>query len=74
MASFDSGVAYYIEATATVKVYFPVDNKGNAEICCRMCPYLSADSRICRLNGSIVEYPKTNIGGKCPLEPTEVEA
>ena len=73
MASFDSGVAYYIEATATVKVYFPVDSKGNAEICCRMCPYLSADSRICRLNGSIVEYPKTNIGGNCPLEPTEVE-
>ena len=74
MANFDSGVAYYIEATATVKVYFPVDSKGNAEICCRMCPYLSADSRICRLNGSIVEYPKTNIGGKCPLVPTEVEA
>ena len=74
MASFDSGVAYYIEATATVKVYFPVDSKGNAEICCRMCPYLSADSRICRLNGSIVEYPNTNIGGKCRLVPTEVEA
>ena len=74
MASFDSGVAYYIEATATVSVFFPVDNKGNAEICCRMCPYLSADGRICRLNGSIVEYPKTNIGGNCPLEPTEVEA
>ena len=74
MASFDSGVAYYIEATATVKVYFPVDSKGNAEICCRMCPYLSADSRICRLNGSMVEYPKTKIGGKCPLIPTEVEA
>ena len=74
MASFDSGVAYYIEATATVSVFFPVDNKGNAEICCRMCPYLSADSRICRLNGSIVEYPKTNIGGKCLLEPTEVES
>ena len=74
MTSFDSGVAYYIEAPATVQVYFPVDSKGNAEICCRMCPYLSADSRICRLNGSIVEYPKTNIGGKCPLVPTEVEA
>ena len=74
MASFDSGVAYYIEVTATVKVYFPVDSKDNTEICCCMCPYLSADSRICRLNGSIVEYPKTNIGGKCPLVPTEVEA
>lgn len=73
MANFDSGVAYYIKATATVEVYFPVDKKGNSEICCRMCPYLSADSRICRLNSSIVEYPKTNIGGKCPLEPVEVE-
>ena len=47
--------------------------KGNAEICCRMCPYLSADSRICRLNGRIVEYPQKNIGGNCPLEPVEVE-
>ena len=73
MHNFDNGVKGYVVGECNVKVYFPVDSKGNAEICCRMCPYLSADSRICRLNGAIVEYPKTNIGGNCPLEPTEVE-
>ena len=34
MANFDSGVASYITATGKVSNHFPVDNKGNAFVCC----------------------------------------
>lgn len=65
---FENGVRKYIKATATVEVYFPVDDKGNEYICCEYCPYLSHNSRICHLNSEIVEFPKKYVGSKCPLK------
>lgn len=38
MPNFESGVASYIKAEATIKVNFPVDEKGRAEIACKHCP------------------------------------
>lgn len=68
MANFESGVASYIKGQATVEVFFPVDQKGNAEICCRHCPYLSSNDRMCQLNKMPVAYPNKYIGDNCPLK------
>ena len=71
MASFDSGVAKYIQATATIKVAFPVDFKGNADISCYQCVFFRKNYRTCGLNGEICEYPEKFVGSHCPLEVLE---
>lgn len=67
MANFESGVSSYIVGVATVKVYFPVDEKGRSEIACRHCPYLSSNERMCQLNKEPVAYPNRYVGHSCPL-------
>lgn len=71
MASFDSGVSSYVAAQATVKVYFPVDNRGNADINCTQCFFFREASRRCGLTGEISQYPTKYVGSSCPLEPDE---
>ncbi len=71
MASFDSGVASYVKAEAIVKVNFPVDEKGRAEIACKHCPYLSSNERMCQLNKEPVAYPNRYVGDMCPLREVE---
>ena len=73
MANFDSGVAKYIKGVAVVKVGFPVDFKGNAEIACKHCPYLERSKQRCALNKEIVNFPDRYVGDKCPLERLEEE-
>ena len=68
MAIFDSGVVAYVKAIATVEVNFPVDAKGNADIACKYCPYLSSNTRMCQLNKKPVAYPDKFVGAECPLE------
>ena len=67
MPNFESGVASYIKGYAVVEVNFPVDGKGNAEICCKHCPYLSSNERMCQLNKEPVAYPNKFVGDQCPL-------
>lgn len=71
MANFDSGVAKYIHATATINVTFPVDFKGNADISCCQCFFFRKNYRTCGLNGEICEYPEKFVGSHCPLEVLE---
>lgn len=75
MAQFDSGVASYVEAEATVKIFFPVDFKGNADISCNQCFYFRRNYRNCGLNGEVCEFPDRYVGSHCPLrlagEPDE---
>lgn len=73
MANFESGVSDYIKTYAVVEVFFPVDFKGNAEICCVQCPYLSSNERMCQLNKEPVAYPNRYVGDKCPLQRNEKE-
>lgn len=68
---FDSGVTEYIKATATVEVYFPVDSKGNAFICCENCEFFRTASKSCALNGRVVAFPSKYVGAFCPLEKVE---
>lgn len=65
MPNFETGVSRFIKGTATVEVEFPVDLKGNADLCCNQCNYFDRVCR-CRLNGAIVNYPKY-LGAHCPL-------
>ncbi len=69
--NFESGVADYVRAYAIIEVNFPVDFKGNEEICCRHCPYLSSNERMCQLNKEPVAYPNKYVGSKCPLMTKE---
>lgn len=71
MANFESGVASYVKAEAIIKVNFPVDEKGRAEIACKHCPYLSSNERICQLNKEPVAYPNKFVGDMCPLREVE---
>ena len=68
---FESGVASYVKAEATIKVNFPVDDKGKAEINCKHCPYLSSNERMCQLNKEPVAYPNKYVGDMCPLREVE---
>lgn len=68
---FESGVASYIRAEAVIKVNFPVDEKGRAEIACKHCPYLSSNERMCQLNKEPVAYPNKFVGDMCPLREVE---
>ena len=71
MPNFESGVASYIKAEAKIKVNFPVDEKGRAEIACKHCPYLSSNERMCWLNKESVAYPNRFVGDMCPLREVE---
>lgn len=73
MPNFESGVAGYVHAVATVDVYFPVDGKGNADINCYQCPHFSRSGGRCGLNGKICAYPQKYVGQYCPLKQIETE-
>ena len=73
MPDFSSGVSDYITAQATVTVFFPIDNKGYADISCYQCQFFSRHSGICQLNKEVVAYPTRHVGGNCPLEPIKEE-
>ena len=68
MANFDSGVSGYIVGEATVKTYFPIDNKGNAVVNCTQCRFYRQNYRRCGLNDEIVAFGEKYIGQKCPLK------
>lgn len=71
MGSFESGVAGYVKAYAIVEVFFPVNDKGFADISCVRCPYLSSNDRMCQLNKKPVAFPSKFVGQDCPLIKTE---
>jgi len=71
MSDFETGVSGYVEAAATVRVFFPVDMRGNPDICCRQCYYFRTSSSSCALNGEICQYPNKYVGASCPLERVE---
>lgn len=71
MANFESGVADYIHARATVDIYFPVDHNGNADISCTQCFFFRKNYQTCGLNGEVCQYPQKYVGDSCPLKPVE---
>lgn len=73
MANFESGVAGFVKTEYLVKVSFPIDFKGNEDICCKHCPFLSSNERMCQLNKQPVAYPNKFVGYYCPLERKEEE-
>ena len=65
--AFQSGVSRYVVGTATVRVTFPVDLKGNEDISCRQCFFFRRNYATCGLNGCVCEYPEKYVGSNCPL-------
>ena len=68
---FASGVTSYVHAQATVDVFFPVDQRGNADINCTQCFFFREASRRCGLTGEISQYPQKYVGSNCPLREVE---
>lgn len=68
MSKYDNGVSAYVHAKAVVHVHFPVDFRGNSDVCCQQCYFYRESSRRCGLTGQISEYPAKYIGSMCPLE------
>ena len=73
MPNFESGISDYIHAQATVDVFFPIDNKGNADISCAQCYHFRKNYSTCGLNGEVCQYPQKYVGGSCPLKPVNEE-
>ena len=67
MAQFDSGVKGYVTGECTVKIHFPVDWNGKADVNCYQCKVFSRNTGICQLTKEISEYPTKHIGSNCPL-------
>lgn len=67
MAIFESGVAGYVKAYTVIEVNFPIDGRGQKEVACKHCPYLSSNERMCQLNKEPVAYPHRFVGQNCPL-------
>lgn len=67
MSRFESGVTSYVHAQAVVDVFFPVDQKGNADISCSQCYFYRDMSKRCGLNGEVCQYPNKYVGSNCPL-------
>lgn len=67
MDSFPSGVTSYVVGVCTVRVAFPVDQRGTPHVCCAQCEYYSRTSARCRLNNRICEFPEKYRGSYCPL-------
>ena len=72
MADFESGVKSFIKGKAEITVNFPVDFKDKYDICCRQCPYLSSNERMCQLNKQPVQFPNRYVGAYCPLKIEEL--
>ena len=73
MANFDNGIMDFVIAEATVKVLFPIDWKGNPDVCCDQCYYFRRSYKTCGLNGEVCSYPTKYVGAACPLHPVEYE-
>lgn len=71
MPTFESGVYAYIHGEYTVKVHFPVNHRGEADISCYQCQYFRRNYQTCGLNNTICEYPSKYVGSQCPLKITE---
>lgn len=69
MADFSSGIKGYVHTEAVVTVFFPIDWKGNEDICCDQCYYFRRNYKTCGLNGEVCQYPNKFVGGACPLTP-----
>lgn len=67
MPNFESGVSSYVTGITTVKVHFPVDSRGNADISCKQCPFFARYDSKCKLNDSLCNYPEKYVGANCPL-------
>ena len=73
MPDFDSGVASYVHATATIDIHFPVDGRGVAHITCEQCYYFRQNYRTCGLNGKVCAFPNRYVGAGCPLKINTME-
>lgn len=74
MSKFENGISGYIEGSYTAKVFFPIDSRGNAHVCCAECFYHNSSTHRCRANGEVASFePNKYVGANCPLEMDTAE-
>ena len=68
MSDYPTGVADYVVGTATVTNYFPINRRGDVDLCCEHCRFYVMRSRRCFLTDELQHYPDRDRGMNCPLE------
>ena len=68
MSDYPTGVADYVVGTATVTNYFPINRRGDVDLCCEHCRFYVMRSRRCFLTDELQHYPDSDRGMNCPLE------
>ncbi len=67
MPSFETGVSGYVTGRAVVEQYWPIDERGNAQVNCAQCFFFRDASRRCGLTGEVSAFPNKYIGANCPM-------
>lgn len=68
MSDYQEGVPGYVIGRGEVINYFPVNRRGDVDLCCEHCNFYSRNSRICHLTRELQHYPERDRGRECPLE------
>ena len=68
MSDYPEGVPGYVVGRAEVTNYFPINRRGDVDLCCDHCRFYVMRSRRCFLTDELQHYPERARGRECPLE------
>ena len=58
----------YVVGRAEVTNFFPINRRGDVDLCCDHCRFYVMRSRRCFLTDELQHYPERDRGRECPLE------
>ena len=71
MADYSQGVPGYLLGKCEVYNHFPINKRGEVDLCCEHCRFYVMRSRRCFLTDELQHYPERDRGMNCPLELEE---
>lgn len=67
MIDYPEGIPGYVIGKVEVSNAFPVNRRGDVDLCCEHCRFYVLRSRRCFLTDELQHYPERDIGIFCPL-------
>ena len=68
MSDYPEGIPGYIVGRCEVVNYFPINKRGDVDLCCDQCKFYVMRNRRCYLTNELLNYPERDRGRECPLE------
>ena len=68
MNDYPAGISNYVIGRCEVTNYFPINRRGDVDLCCEHCRFYVMRSRRCFLTDELQHYPDRDRGMNCPLE------